>query len=174
VGCFAICLFIIGASSVTSGLFALGGEGVAPPFDSRVWEVSSRTEGQEYLLMEWVLQGEKAAAWTELISAQAFDKHQSKFPPPEAAMEQLKAVMRLRCPETIWQVLERRDDSILYEWRTTPCAVQPMQHQIARIFDGVKNRYRLAYTAKVPELVPDLRQAWIKRFAALKAVRSQE
>lgn len=171
-GCLSALL--VGAGRpVTTATIALGSESISVPLGDRAWQPAARTETAASVMVEWVPVGESSGGWTELLGAEAFDKGRSKFPPPEAAMAELRGVMGRRCPETVWRVLERRGDGVLYESRTPRCGEHGPQHQIARIFDGKKNRFRVAYTTRAPEMASDIRTAWIKRFAELRPTTSE-
>ncbi len=103
----------------------------------------------KYTITELVPEGETVQSWSEIITIQNFAGMSGT---PESLFEQLKVLQKM-CPgSTKWTLIEKDDRSILYEWRATPCAGYPDQHEISRIIDGNWNRFRIAYTAKVSEI----------------------
>jgi hypothetical protein len=113
----------------------------------------------KYMINELVPEGETIKDWSELITIQNFAGTKGS---PEAFLEGLKAIREKNCPgSTTWNVLARDDRSILYEWRSEPCAGFPHQHEISRILDGNWNRFRIAYTAKVKEISTATRNSMI-------------
>ena len=114
----------------------------------------------KYTITELVPEGETVQNWSELITIQNFAGMSGT---PENLFEQLKAIRERTCPgSTKWTLIEKDDRSILYEWRATPCAGYPDQHEISRIIDGNWNRFRIAYTAKVSEISAEKRDIMIQ------------
>ena len=92
-------------------------------------------------------------------------------PSPEDTLGSLKAIREKECPGvTKWNVIEKNENSILYEWQARPCRGWTDQHEIAKIIYGKYNRFFVHYVAKVYQLPPDTRAKWIKRFAEFKIV----
>ncbi|HHT9111624.1 MAG TPA: hypothetical protein ACFYDZ_10780, partial [Candidatus Brocadiaceae bacterium] len=80
-----------------------------------------------------------------------------------------KAIREKDCPgATVWNVIEKDENSILYEWQSKPCLGWPDQYEIAKIIYGKYNRFQLRYTTKVYQLPPDKRDEWIEKFRDYK------
>jgi hypothetical protein len=114
----------------------------------------------EFSVLELVLKGETVQNWSELLTIQNFANTKGN---PEWFFEGMKTLREKRCPgATTWNVIDKDERSILYEWRAKTCAGFPEQHEISRIIDGQWNRFRIAYTAKVSEIPAETRDAFIK------------
>lgn len=120
----------------------------------------SQDRKRKVLLAEFVRKGETVQNWTELYSVVNLQLTEAS-PTREHFMEDLKGKMQQRCPEVEWKVIQQQSNALLYEWRITKCAPHPDQHEIARIVDGKSNRFKISYTAKVPELPEAKRKQWI-------------
>lgn len=168
--CLCVALLTGAAAAGTTGTVSPYGESISFEFDGRDWEIGEQRVSKELVLIMWALPGETVNKWTEQVTAQAFDKRRGHFPPPEAAMQMLKEAVVQLCPEVVWHVIELDDDSILFESRIEGCPPHADRHQITRIFEGRWNRFRVSYSAKVAELSPQVRAAWIKRFSDIKVV----
>ena len=130
------------------------------PTDTKWVTGNSQTIEGKYEINELIPEGETIQNWSELITIQNFA---SMSGTPEQILEQLKVIREKACPgSTEWNIIDKNEHSILYEWRAKPCAGYPEQHEIARIIDGNWNRYRIAYTAKVTEIPTKKRTATIQ------------
>lgn len=138
-------------------------EGISWPIPllGKEWVLGfEQEEAGEYFLLELVLKGETVHNWSELITIQNFANTKGS---PEAFFEGLKVLREKRCPgSTTWNVIDKDERSILYEWKAKPCAGFPEQHEISRIIDGKWNRFRIAYTAKASEIPAETRDAFIQ------------
>lgn len=126
------------------------------------WKLVSSQENEEKQIsvMEFVPQGETTSDWTKLITVRNFGK---KFfnSSPDRMMNELRERVERSCPGARWQVIERQDDGILYEWKVGDCPPYPPQHEIVRIIEAKDNIWRVAYTAKVGALSGAEREQWI-------------
>ena len=138
--------------------------------DGRTWVLGYTQDLGVKALSEFVLPGETVENWTELVTVQSWNKQRSNFPPPETAMNLKKEQLMRICPTIRWNVIERREGSLLYEWRIENCPPQPDQLEIARWFEGKWNRFRLAYAAKGKEFPPGKRAELIKWLSQAKAI----
>jgi hypothetical protein len=129
------------------------------------WKKANEAEKRGYVIIEWVRQGDDINNWKELFTYQNFGLHGKRN--PEDFLNELKTLREKECPGvTEWNVIERDENSILYEWQAKPCMSWPDQHEVARIISGKHNLFLLRYTAKVKELAPDAQTHWIKTFQA--------
>jgi hypothetical protein len=110
--------------------------------------------------------------WSELITIQNFANIKGS---PHAFFEGLKVLREKKCPgTTTWNVIDKDERSILYEWKAKPCAGFPEQHEISRIIDGKWNRFRIAYTAKVSEIPAKTREAIVRGMSDAAVVIRQK
>jgi predicted small lipoprotein YifL len=139
-------------------------ENLAFPLDMRDWQVGHSVENRSERTTEFVLKGEKIDNWTRLVTMQTVKKSDVSAESIETTVNKKAKEMSARCPETVWNVIERgpNTNTILYEFRVQNCPPDADQHEIARILDGKYNRFRIAYGAKVKTLPPEERDKWIK------------
>jgi hypothetical protein len=124
-----------------------------------------------YALTEFIREGDDIKNWRELFSVQNFGAKSWGLASPEESLNALKASREQQCPgATQWNVIEKRSDSILYEWQAKACQGWPEQHEIAKMMYGKYNRFLIHYVAKSYQLPSDTRSKWIKRFAESKIV----
>ena len=139
-------------------------ENIAYPLDGNVWQVGHSVGNRSERRTEFVLRGEKIDNWTRLMTVQALKKSALPAESIETTVNKKAKEMSARCPETVWNVIERglNTNTILYEFRVQNCPPDADQHEIARILDGKYNRFRIAYAAKVKALPPAERDKWIQ------------
>lgn len=132
------------------------------------WKVGNQREVPErYSLTELVRKDEDIKSWSELVTI-----HNFALPPGghtlaesvEGAFNAVKNALELQCPGSKeWNVLEKSETSILYEWISVgPCDPWPKQHEIAKLLFGKSNLFQLRYTIKTSEMPADKRSRWIK------------
>ncbi len=124
---------------------------------------SSGAPGGDFI-MEFVRVGDDVSHWKELVTVQDFRKS-SAIKSPDITLEKLKAMHEKRCPgATEWNVIDQKEDNLLYEWHQKSCADQPEQSELVRVLYGKQNVFFLHYAVKSHEFPPDARAEWIKRF----------
>jgi truncated hemoglobin YjbI len=128
------------------------------------WHVGHSVGNRSERITEFVLRGEKIDNWTRLMTVQALKKSALPAESIETTVNKKAKEMSARCPETVWNVIERglNTNTILYEFRVQNCPPDADQHVIARVLDGKYNRFHIAYAAKVKTLPPEERDKWIK------------
>ncbi|SFP39912.1 hypothetical protein SAMN05216419_100234 [Nitrosomonas cryotolerans] len=137
------------------------------------WKAGHNTEiANQYSFTEFIREGDDINNWRELVTIQNFNrKSWQGGDSPEDSLNGLKAIREKQCPGvTKWNVIEKNENSILYEWQARPCLSWPSQHEIAKIIYGKYNRFIVHYVAKVYELSPDTRAKWIQRFTESKTI----
>jgi len=135
------------------------------------WKIgSSGEQPNAYSITEFIREGNVIENWHELLTIHKFVLT-ANFGPPEDMFNSLKNLREKECPgSTIWNVIQKDEKSILYEWQAKPCLGWPEQHEIARIIDGKYNRFLIRYAAKVYQLESNLRTKWIERFSQAKII----
>jgi hypothetical protein len=102
-------------------------------------------------------------------------------------MEYIRSI----CPGVVWNIVERKERAILYEWQISNCSLDRAeretlakglgtfrpspkvelekltadQHVINLYIEGEWTIWRIGYTAKVKELSKEKRVEWIQRFS---------
>lgn len=137
------------------------------------WKVGNIASTRVYTIKEFIRDGDDINNWKELVTIQKF--WETSKPSPEHVLNDLKRLKEKECPgATEWTVIDKNENSILYEWQEKPCLGWPDQHEIARILVGKYSQHFLRYTAKVHELAPETRAEWIKTLSGARvAVVSQ-
>jgi len=130
------------------------------------WKIANSSEARHYVIMEFVRDGDRLDDWKELLTIQNFGRSSSMHS-PEQELNDLRAKRESECPGvTEWNVIEKNEGSILYEWHAKSCLGQPDQSEMAKIIFGKHNIFWLHYAAKGREFSPDARAEWIKRFTS--------
>lgn len=126
------------------------------------WQIAHGAETKHLRIVEYVPKGDDIENWKELFTYQNGGKNHFDHS-PEKMLNGIKALREKECPGvTEWTVIDKTENSVLYEWHAKPCLTWPEQHEIARIIYGKYNWFFLHYDAKVHELSPDMRAKWIK------------
>jgi hypothetical protein len=154
------------------------------------WKVArSQEERNVRRMKEYVREGETLDNWTELITWQSFKKGSNSVP-PETAVNRSREFIQAICPGVVWNIIERKEKVIVYEWRISNCnpgrveletlaksiersRLNPKveleklttdQHIINLYTEGEWTIWIIGYTAKVKELSKEKRAEWIQRF----------
>lgn len=138
------------------------------------WKVRYSAELPNQYLIEFIREEDDINNWNELLTIHS-------FPPlwggtsPEDAFNKLKALMEKECPGAIkWNVIDKDEKSILYEWQSRPCRGWTYQHEIAKMIYGKYNTFVLRYTKKNYQMPDEVRSEWITRFSKAKIETSLE
>ena len=100
--------------------------------------------------------------WSKMITIQYKDKRKDN---PEKFMQALKVSMQSKCKNTKWEVLEKTNNSILYEWSIKGCSPHKDQHELSKLILGNDGLHRVAYTEKVKSIPNKTREKWIKKLS---------
>lgn len=130
------------------------------PKDERGWEVGNSGSGQSHMIIEWVLPGETVNKWSELITLQTFLGVQTRMEPEKIMLDAKESTLK-KCPNAKWQVITKKSDEILYEWRTTNCTNFDNQHEIAKILKGFGAMHIVHYVKKGPEMDENDHKKWM-------------
>lgn len=131
------------------------------------WSKANSANGPNHsYVVEYVREGDDINNWKELVTVERFRKSKSDSS-PEQMLKNMQARRDKECPDsTLWNIIDKNEKSILYEWQAKPCLGFPEQHEIARIIFGEHFLFVLHYAAKVSGLPEETRSRWIKRFSA--------
>lgn len=126
-------------------------------FDGRKWQLGYEAADARQALREYVLEGEKVEAWTELVTSHRYEQSI----PVAGFLERFRQDLLARCPNATVTVIEERADDALLEWRHAGCQDAPAQHELRRIANRGGRTFLLAYVAKVARLERAQREAWL-------------
>ena len=188
---FFVVIFVLGLSRLAT---AQSREDylVMPPLGVG-WKVAQQRQTQTWRAREFVREGETLENWTEQIYWQTFKKGPTSDS-PETAVNKSWEFIRSICPGVEWNIVERKERAILYEWRIPSCSLDEAgreklakglgqfrpdpkvdpekftadQHVINLYIEGEWTIWRIGYTAKVKELSQEKRTEWIRRFSDTK------
>jgi hypothetical protein len=126
------------------------------------WKSKLDLYNGSYNLLKYVRKDDSMTDPHEVITIQSVNGNVKGS--PEDEMNKVRARMEKRCHDGIsqWHVVAQDADSFLVQWHANPCPYWPEQEQIARIILGPHSWYLVTYSAKVHELMPDVRAQWIK------------
>ncbi len=82
-------------------------ENLAFPFDMSDWQVGHSGGNRSERITEFVLKGEKIDNWTRLVTMQTVKKSDVSAESIETTVNKKAKEMSARCPETVWNVIER-------------------------------------------------------------------
>jgi hypothetical protein len=162
---------------------------VMPPLGER-WKVAQQKQTEVWRVKEFVREGETSDNWTEQIYWWSFKKGSTSVP-PETEVNRSREFIQAICPGVVWNIIERKEKVIVYEWRISNCnpgraeletlakghgGIRPGpkveldkltgdQHVINLYIEGEWTIWRIGYTAKVKELSKEKRAEWIQRFS---------
>ncbi len=129
------------------------------------WKPAYSSNAKRSTILEFIREGDDINRWKELVTYQNFGRHGKAS--PEETLNRLKAAREQECPgATEWNVIDKNEGRIVYEWHAKPCLSWPEQSEIATIIVGKDNVFFLHYAAKVYELAPETREQWIKTLSA--------
>lgn len=128
-------------------------------FDERPWKVGYKAGGQEQGITEYVLPGQTAEAWRELITRQQLSDPGRKLS-PDAVADRIKATLARDCPSLNWQVLRQSDGEMLYQWSHEGCGSYPAQVEIAKLRRTEHGICHWAYASKDMPVTPAMVDSW--------------
>lgn len=153
------------------------------------WKLAQQKQTGTWRAREFVREGEALDNWSEQIYWQAFKKD-STSDSPETAVNKSREYVRSICPDVVWNIVERKERAIVFEWRIADCSLDETrreklakgfgtfapgpkadleklvsdQHAIHLYIEGDWTIWRIGYTARVKELPEEKRAEWIQRF----------
>ncbi len=137
------------------------------------WKPAHSSDTKRSMILEFIREGDDINNWKELVTYQNFGRDGKAS--PEDTLNKLKALREKECPgATEWNVIDKNESRVLYEWHAKPCLSWPEQSEISTIIVGRHNMFLLHYAAKVHELAPETRAQWIKRFSAASILSNQK
>ena len=131
-----------------------------PAFDDRKWKVGSQSAEETDMTIEYVLDGETAENWSELVSVHRFIGLQKKMT-LEEYVSGIKENLQKTCPALDWYVIGLGDEDLMYAWRIQNCGGQADQWEITRLTWDSEAVHVIRYTHKSGEIDINLFATWI-------------
>ena len=136
-------------------------------FDERAWKEGYRGQQGDQYLVEFILEGQTAQTWTELVTVQVFPGAQARTS-AKRMIEMMHQVMARTTSRLSWRELAAGERDGLYEWWGAGDPRVPDQHELVRILVGREGIHVVHYAIKSGQLAPAKRQQWLR---LLKSVR---
>lgn len=130
--------------------------------DPTYWQVAHHMVSRRDDNLELTPIGEKIQNWSELFSKQRFPLMSRTKATVRGMADSMRASL-LKSPGFVeFDVLSESPVSITYHWRTKAAAGQKPQHEIAKIIEGKKDFYRVAYVKRTEELTESEFAKWFQ------------
>ena len=168
---FAVSVLMLLATGCAYTIYAPGERLVYTLPADEGWQIGSTQPMQPPSVRLIVRRSEHVTEWTEIVRLET-QFRMFRLGGMETAQDVYKQFIALserQCPgSTRWQVIEETPGRVLYEWWTKPCLGFPEHHEVSLLVDGVRDRFRLAYTVKVPKMDTATRERWLDVLRAAK------
>jgi hypothetical protein len=136
-----------------------------------VWKYagSKQTRG-EWVTNYYVPEGESVENWTRRFTFSDLRRSHSSPADPETMMNGLKELKVMQCPKVVWNIIQKGDTDLLYEYHIADCGGHSAQHKIGRILYAKANIWWITYTQKGSPVDGRERQGWIEMLSDLRIV----
>ena len=143
---FTATVLILASSSAQAASTAHPSDPWEITFDDRAW--SAAHQGTDpatgMRIVEYTVAGESVGQWTELVTSSML----AAEIPVARLREVFEASLRKDCPSAEVKTLQKKKDSVLFEWKHQGCGGQPPQHEIRRHVHRAGAVLMLAYVAR--------------------------
>jgi hypothetical protein len=124
-------------------------------------------------IIEWIKPGDTIDDWKQLLYQTRIKKTHAPGT-VEEWFEAKKAQTEEQCPgANRWSILERDENSILFEHETKGCKSRPDQIRLGRIVDGKWTRFEVEYNRRDKQMFPSERDSWIAILSRARAVEGR-
>lgn len=128
-------------------------------FDDRDWELGYEDEEAGIMIREYVVDGESVEAWTELVTAQFFSNLQGID--PQEFVDIMEENMKSDVTGDVeWNVLNKKDDEVMYEFILTNDDLYPDHHEMARAIVVDDGLFVLHYAIMEAPMSDDHHKQW--------------
>ena len=91
------------------------------------------------------------------------------LPSIEAMLASVRSGVAAQCSDAMLEVIREEPQDVLYELRTTDCAVGPDEYQLVRVMESPWTRFLVTYTYRGdPTMWPEQRTEWIEKLLAAR------
>lgn len=162
-------LAVLTVSALLCASGRCGAERVKLIFDEREWETAYDVESADQGMAEFVVKGETADAWTELVTLQAFFGLQETAT-PESYMNGMVASLKQACPSAKANLLRKGEKDIVFDWEIAACPGQENQYEVNRVMTGAKALYVLHYATRKLPVSAETRDKWAGLLSAASLI----
>jgi len=136
-------------------------------FDGRDWVLGYQASCGGFQIEEFVLDGESACNWCELVTWQYFADWQGRASASEI-MRQLRHRRMFRTPDVDWEILSQGFDSVLYTWEIENARTGWDHCELVLIIKGHQGLHVFRYAAKDREIFSENLDSWIASFEEIE------
>lgn len=135
----------------------------SPEADYRgAWKYAGSKQGKgEWETNYYLPEGENVENWTRRFTFSSIRRSYSSPASPEAMMIGLKELKATECSKGVWNIIQKGDTDLLYEYRVADCGRHLAQHKIARILYAKAHIWWITYTQKGSPMDEQERLKWI-------------
>ena len=139
-------------------------------FDDRKWILANQDMRNNIVTAQFVLDGESASKWTEMVWAQLYVGLRTE---PKFYVQYVREEAAKQCPGGRWETIKETPYDVTYFRSINGCANVPDQSEIARIILGVDGLHILHYAMKMGDMPVENQQKWIQCLEASQLVKPQ-
>lgn len=130
----------------------------APP--GTTWQLAYSGTLPNASIIEYVPEGEDVESWSELVTV--LRTYRMIGESRRDSFQDLQETREDECPgSTRWNLVEESDDRLIFESWAAPCLGFQEHYELAAFVDGTRDRIKLSYAVKAPEVDRDVREAWL-------------
>lgn len=135
------------------------------------WKYAGSKQAKgEWVTNYYVPEGESVENWTRRFTFSNLQRSHSSPASLEAMMIGLKELKVKQCPKVVWNIIQKSDADLLYEYHVADCDGNPAQHKIARILYAKANIWWITYTQKGLPMDEQERLRWIETLSEPRIV----
>ena len=132
------------------------------------WKVAHHQVSRRDDNLELTRNDEAIQEWTELLSMQRFPMLSRSAATVRGMVDTMRDGLKQTDPKVEFVVVNETPTEVFYHWRTNPTEKHPAQHEVAKIFKGQKDFYRVAYVKKTSKLADAEFDLWSKAIGDAK------
>ena len=141
-------------------------------FDDRSWKLgwSQNKDGAVY--EEYVLTGETAENWSELVTIQFFPGL-NKNTTLDVFEGMQKTNLSSVCSLVKWESVYQSADERIWKWNIGGCPGQPDQSEIARLKKTDNGFHLWHYAIKKSPMSPEKEKTWLANLKAVEVIKGE-
>lgn len=136
--------------------------------DGRKWRAVHRRVSAIETVTDYVLPNQDLSNWKELFSVQRMLGLSQRLVKPADYLESVRRDVTSSSNDAQFNVVHQDPARIVYEWHVPKTEDEPARHEVAQVFAGEQDLYRVAYSTRANEMTAEKRRLWIKLVAAAK------
>ena len=138
--------------------------------DGRQWRPGHRLVSMVHTTTEYVLPEQQVQNWKELVTVERLMGLVDRKVEPKQLMNSIRQRIQDMDSNAEWKVIAETDDDIIYLWSFSKDGERPPHHELARLVEGQRDIYRIAFATKEAELMQARQEQWIDLLKTAKVV----